>query len=195
VPFLDKPQIRLDQQVAQMRQIWSGVALNEGDDPVGPTPVQKPGPPILTGAMGPKSTARAAQWADGFGGFVSPWNPPPEFETRRILDAWDAAGRSDRPYLVTSCFFALGPDATKRLHSVVDRYLGATPIDVSRENAVIGVQGHRISGQDFTIDNEERVREVIDATEKAGFDELIFIPTADDDKEMDRLEAILADYV
>ena len=56
---------RLEQQVAEMRRIWSGEPPFEGADPVGPTPVQPGGPPIWAGAMMPKSIARAARWADG----------------------------------------------------------------------------------------------------------------------------------
>ncbi len=60
---------RLDQGVTELRRLWSGGPAYEGGQPVGPAPVQKGGPPILAGALGPKSMARAARWADGVTGF------------------------------------------------------------------------------------------------------------------------------
>ena len=56
---------RMDDQVAEMRRIWAGEPPFDGADPVGPDPVQAGGPPILVGAMGPKSMQRASHWAQG----------------------------------------------------------------------------------------------------------------------------------
>ena len=56
---------RLDEQVALMQQVWSGEPPFEGSAPVGPPPVQAGGPPLYSGAFGPKALARAAQWAVG----------------------------------------------------------------------------------------------------------------------------------
>ena len=56
-PF-ERRHARMDEQVAEMRRLWAGEPPFEGADPVGPTPVQPGGPPILAGALGPKSMAR-----------------------------------------------------------------------------------------------------------------------------------------
>ena len=45
---------RMDDQVAEMKSIWAGEPPFVGSDPIGPTPIQEGGPPILIGAMGPK---------------------------------------------------------------------------------------------------------------------------------------------
>jgi alkanesulfonate monooxygenase SsuD/methylene tetrahydromethanopterin reductase-like flavin-dependent oxidoreductase (luciferase family) len=56
----------MDEQVAEMRRIWSQEPPFEGADPVGPPPVQPGGPPILLGSMTPAGIQRAARIADGF---------------------------------------------------------------------------------------------------------------------------------
>ena len=52
---------RLDRAVERMRAIWRGEPPFEGAEPVGPSPVQAGGPPLIAGSMGPKSVARAAR--------------------------------------------------------------------------------------------------------------------------------------
>src|SRR3954454_2407306 len=44
---------RLDEQIARIRAVWRGEPPFDGAQPVGPAPVQQPGPPILAGVMGP----------------------------------------------------------------------------------------------------------------------------------------------
>ena len=48
----------LDEQVAQMRRIWSGAPPFEGAEPIGPPPIQAGGPPLFCSALGPKAIAR-----------------------------------------------------------------------------------------------------------------------------------------
>ncbi|NUU20653.1 MAG: LLM class flavin-dependent oxidoreductase, partial [Streptomycetaceae bacterium] len=50
---------RLDDQIATMRATWAGTPPEPDLDPVGPPPVQHGGPPLVSGAIGPKATARA----------------------------------------------------------------------------------------------------------------------------------------
>ncbi len=110
---------RLDEQVATMRRIWRGEPPFEGADPVGPPPVQAGGPPIISGALGPKAVARAARWAAGVDGAGT--LDGDEAAVRQaftmISDAWLAAGRTERPHLSTSIWYGLGPDAEDRLRA------------------------------------------------------------------------------
>ena len=110
-PFTSR-HARLDEQVATMRRVWNGEAPIDGMRPVGPPPVQPGGPPLLAAAMGPKSMARAARWADGVAGFDIAADPAGigagfrHFET-----AWANAGRSGPPFRQTSFWFGLDADA------------------------------------------------------------------------------------
>lgn len=169
---------RLDEQVATMRAVWSGEAPVPDVPPIGPTPVQPGGPPLLTAAMGPKSLARSAAWADGLSGFdlgPDPASVATTFAT--VRDAWVAAGRADRPWLATSCWFALGDGATDRLHGYARNYL-ATFGDAAA-SAMAGL---------CRLDDGGRLREVLVALDEAGCDEFVLVPTTDDVAELDRLE-------
>ena len=110
-PFTSR-HARLDEQVATMRRVWNGEAPIDGMRPVGPPPVQPGGPPLLAAAMGPKSMARAARWADGVAGFDIAADPAGigagfrHFET-----AWANAGRAGPPFRQTSFWFGLDADA------------------------------------------------------------------------------------
>ncbi|MBG7702520.1 LLM class flavin-dependent oxidoreductase [Streptomyces sp. MC1] len=57
---------RLDEQLAVMRQAWSGAPLAEDIGSVGPSPLNARGPKLLFGAFAPKALARIARWGDGF---------------------------------------------------------------------------------------------------------------------------------
>ena len=114
---------RLDDQVAELRRIWAGGDVD--GVPVGPAPVQSGGPPIFASAMGPKSTARAARWADGNMGFsLAPDTDDHETSIRTMVDAWAAAGRAERPYVSTSFWYSLGDGAAAELDGYARRYLG-----------------------------------------------------------------------
>ncbi len=114
---------RLDAAVPRIRSLWAGEPPRQGLDPIGPRPVQER-IPILSGAMGPQSIARSARWADGVAGFEM--DPAPERLAAAASDitaAWHAAGRTERPYLMTSFWFALGDGAAERLRSYAHGYL------------------------------------------------------------------------
>ncbi len=114
---------RLDEGVAELRRIWGGGLMGDGQ-PVGPAPVQPGGPPVYASAMGPKSLARAAQWADGISGFTLLGDAA---EVARGFEAaqhaWAEADRSTSPRLVTGSFVCLGADAQVTLQSFAYRYL------------------------------------------------------------------------
>ena len=56
---------RMDRQVETLRRVWSQEVIVEGGEPVGPQPVNRDGPQLLAGVLGPKALARCAKWADG----------------------------------------------------------------------------------------------------------------------------------
>jgi alkanesulfonate monooxygenase SsuD/methylene tetrahydromethanopterin reductase-like flavin-dependent oxidoreductase (luciferase family) len=171
---------RIDDAVAIMRRVWSGEPPWGGAPaPVGPPPVQAGGPPLFTSASGPTALPRAAKWADGWLGA----NMTVEVEAMKAeivlhLDAWEKAGRSTRPYLVNSLWYALGDNAQQRLSDAAAGYIGLPP-------------GTPSPFGNLPVHSPDGVKMAIDNCEEAGFDELVFIPLSDDLGELDGLEAVL----
>ncbi len=168
---------RLDGQVATMRAVWRGEAVVDGVPPIGPTPVQTGGPPVLTAAMGPKSLARSAVWADGLSGFDLAPDPASVARTfDAVRAAWTDAGRTERPWLSTSTWFGLGDGASERLAAYARNYLSTFG------DAAANAMASRCRFNDAGV-----IREVIAAVEATGCDEFVFVPTTDDPAELDRL--------
>lgn len=168
---------RLDDQVARMRSTWRGEPPFAGADPVGPTPVQPGGPPLIAGVAGPKATARAARWADGVDG---PWAVTGTTANlaraaERVRAAWADAGREDAPVISTSLWYALGPDAGDRLHRYVYDYMRIFGDDVARAGA-----------ESARCNSVDALRATVDEVAAAGLDELWLVPTTADPAELER---------
>jgi alkanesulfonate monooxygenase SsuD/methylene tetrahydromethanopterin reductase-like flavin-dependent oxidoreductase (luciferase family) len=172
---------RMDQQVAEMRRIWAGEPPFAGADPVGPEPVQQGGPPILIGAMGPKSMARGAQWAQGVYAFSLNGEAG---EIRHMLqladNAWESAGRADRPYRMAGFWCSLADNGEARLRDYVYNYLKIAGEDMAQ--AVAGM---------MTRHNADAIRRAIDGYRELGVDEIMFVPATADLAEVERLVKLL----
>jgi alkanesulfonate monooxygenase SsuD/methylene tetrahydromethanopterin reductase-like flavin-dependent oxidoreductase (luciferase family) len=172
---------RLDDQVAVMRRVWAGESPFEGVAPVGPAPVRPGGPPLYSGALGPKSIARSAHWAEGVAGFTL---DPIGEDHRRTFDgieqAWEAAGRVDPPRHVTSFWCSLGEDGAERLRAYAHRYL-----------AIFGDELADAMADVCSASSAERVREAMGRLEDAGCDEVLLVPTTADPDEVDRLAELV----
>ncbi len=170
---------RLDDQVAELRRIWAGGDVD--GVPVGPAPVQSGGPPIFASAMGPKSTARAARWADGNMGFsLAPDTDDHETSVRTMVDAWAAAGRAERPYVSTSFWYSLGDGAAAELDGYARRYLGI----FGDEAAAMMASMCSAAGAEATLAGIERCR-------AAGMDELYLVPTSSDPDNLSELTDLI----
>ena len=171
---------RLDDMVADLRQLWRGEPPIPGADSVGPMPVRPGGPPIYSSSFGPASLARSSRWADGHVGFTLTANPRElSAVATGIRQAWSDAGRIEKPYLITSFWFSLGPDAQEQLRAYVTDYMA---YDTARQPVMRDAAN---------ISSPDAVRAAIDAAGEAGFDEVMFIPTTSDIAELDRLESLL----
>jgi alkanesulfonate monooxygenase SsuD/methylene tetrahydromethanopterin reductase-like flavin-dependent oxidoreductase (luciferase family) len=172
---------RLDAQVQELRRLWSGEAVAPGSPPLGPAPVQKGGPPLWSGAMGPKSLRRAAAWAEGVCGFSMSGDPQEIARSFAAADeAWRDAGRADRPRRISGFWYALGDGAEARLRQYVFDYLEVFGADLARGLAA----NARIHGR-------EAFRDAVAAIRETGCDELMLVPTSSDPRELDRtLEAL-----
>jgi alkanesulfonate monooxygenase SsuD/methylene tetrahydromethanopterin reductase-like flavin-dependent oxidoreductase (luciferase family) len=167
----------LDDQVAVMRRVWRGASPAEGVGAVGPWPAQPGGPPLLAAAMGPKSMARAAQWADGVAGFDL--GPDPDAVAkgfRRFEAAWRDAGREGSPFLQTSFWFGLGEDAPGRVHDYAHRYL-----------RIFGDQAATGMAALVTATSPAAIRAHLRALEDTGCDEVILAATSADLDDLHRL--------
>ena len=153
---------RLDQQLTEMRRIWSGERYGYAGA-IGPEPVRRGGPELILGGSAEASFRRVALLGDGWimGGGT------PDMFARAAADvdrAWREAGRPGKPRKLSLAYFALGPSA--RDHA--DNYLlhfYAWMGDMARQVAA----GAAVSA--------EMVNGYADAFASAGCDELIFIPT------------------
>jgi alkanesulfonate monooxygenase SsuD/methylene tetrahydromethanopterin reductase-like flavin-dependent oxidoreductase (luciferase family) len=167
---------RLDEQVACMRRTWQGLAPFEGAAPVGPPPVQEGGPPILSGAMGPKAMARAARWADGLAGFDLAGDPGAVDRSFRAFErAWSDVGRDGRPFLQTSFWFGLGPDAPTAVPDYARQYLTIFGDDTARAMASM-----------CTATDTAAVRDRLHAIADTGADEVILVATSADVEDVTR---------
>jgi alkanesulfonate monooxygenase SsuD/methylene tetrahydromethanopterin reductase-like flavin-dependent oxidoreductase (luciferase family) len=167
----------LDDQIATMKRVWAGETPMEGINPVGPAPVQVGGPPLYSGALGPKATARAAQWAEGVAGFLlDPISQDHESTFRTVEAAWETAGRRERPRHVTSFWYALSDESPAQLNAYARRYLG-----------IFGEEFGGAMADACTASSAAVVTDAITRLEEAGCDELILVPTSADLTELDRL--------
>lgn len=97
---------RLDEQIGEMRRIWSGEPFDEQTAAIGPLPTQPGGPEVLLGAFSSRAIARIARWGTGF----LAAGPPNyvEFLVGEVRRAWADAGRTGMPRIVVHCYVALG---------------------------------------------------------------------------------------
>jgi alkanesulfonate monooxygenase SsuD/methylene tetrahydromethanopterin reductase-like flavin-dependent oxidoreductase (luciferase family) len=162
---------RLDEQVHELRRLWSGEPPFEGADPVEPAPLRDGGPPILAGALGPKAMARAAAWADGVTGFSVSGRGA---EMRGTFDlaekAWADAGRSEAPRKVSGAFYAAGiDDPAETLRAFTFRYL-----------RIFGDDFAQAMADDCWVSTPEALAQLLDDAEEAGCDEVVLVPATVD---------------
>ncbi len=80
-------------------------------------------------------------------------------EVRAHLDAWDASGRTVRPYLMNSLWFSLGQGAERRLADAAAHYLGL-PTGAASPFGPLPAR------------DADGIKMAVDNCQEAGFDEL-----------------------
>lgn len=111
---------RLDEQMSEMRRIWSGSAWNAEVGPIGPKPFRAGGPEVLFGAFRDRALARVAQWGDGFLSAAPVEWCGRLFDT--VRESWAAAGRLGAPRLVAQVNVALGHTVDDARRNIADYY-------------------------------------------------------------------------
>lgn len=172
---------RMEESVSELRRLWSGEKPFEAAlRPVEPLPIQKGGPEILAGAMYPRSIRRAARWADGISGFsFGPDRDEVGRQFEQARKAWREEGKGE-PRLVTSFWYALGPNARDQLDEYLPRYLNFLSRDDARKLAPT-----------VTTTSADALRDAAKMAEDLGCDELILVPTTSDPDDIDRVAEIL----
>jgi alkanesulfonate monooxygenase SsuD/methylene tetrahydromethanopterin reductase-like flavin-dependent oxidoreductase (luciferase family) len=172
--------------VAVMRRIWAQEKLTESIVPVGPPPVQRGGPQLLVGTMGPKTVRSAADWADGLAGTTLDLDVDKQNELFDVARAaWAEAGKA-KPHLATSFWFAIGDGDAPRaqVHRHLRRYMNWIPPEYV--DAIAPTTGW--AGTD------DELLEVLHKFEAIGTDEIHLIPTSSNIDQVRRVAAVVKDF-
>ena len=170
---------RLEEQIATMKRIWAGEDVDPENDvgPVGPPPVQKGGPEILIGGGTPQAIARAGRLGDGY---LAAGTNPEAVETsyQMAVDAWEAEGKPGKPRLAAVCSYALGPNAADVVGGYIRHYY-----------SFLGPVAEQMAQN--AVSSTEAVTGMIHDLEGIGMDELVFLPSAAEMGQLDRLADIV----
>jgi alkanesulfonate monooxygenase SsuD/methylene tetrahydromethanopterin reductase-like flavin-dependent oxidoreductase (luciferase family) len=171
---------KLERQVGELRRLWAGGVASGASDPIDPKPVQPGGPKVLMGALFPRAITRAAHFADGILGFsftLAREELDYAFDGARA--AWKAAGRVEKPTLVTGCWFALGSHGRAQMDEYLGRYL-----------RFLGPSAAGLIPLVPTVD-AQGLRDAVARARDAGADEIVLAPTTLDPCEVKRVEDLL----
>jgi len=186
---LDRRRQRMDEAVAAMRSVWAQVPPVEGHFPVGPAPVQTGGIPLIAGVVGPKALARAAQWAVGVSDPAHSLHFDAEAlaaQRERVIQAWQAAGRTERPHFSAPVWFALGRDPEHQLREHVKDFW-------DHELTTVGAGSGYLTapGAGTLMCGASGLLAAVNGAREAGLDELRLIPSTADPDEIDRAREVL----
>ncbi len=173
---------RMDRQVQEMRRVWAGDEIIPGGGTIGPELPPERQPKLLAGAMGPKSIARCAQWADGLYAWSGNGDAQELKNTFAMADAaWQDAGRQAAPYRMGGFWYTLADDGQQKLYDYVYEYLAIAGPEIA---SMMAESVHRSS--------EDAVLEALDNAEAAGCEELFMVPATAELVEIERLVALLS---
>ena len=170
---------RLEEQIATMKRIWSGKDVDPENDvgPIGPPPVQPCGPEILIGGGTPQAIARVGRLADGYlAGGTNPETVEASYQT--AVDAWEAEGKPGKPRLAAVCSYALGPGAADVVGGYIRHYYSS-----------LGPVAEQMAQS--AVSSTEAITGLIHDLEGIGMDELVFLPSAAEMGQLDRLADII----
>ena len=173
---------RMDKQIQEMRQIWSGEEIIEGAGFIGPEPTWAQPPRLLAGAMGPKSIERCAQWADGLYAWSGNGETDELQRTFTMADqAWERANREQAPYRLGGFWYTLADEGQRKLYDYVYEYL-----------AIAGPEIATMMAESVHRNSADAVLHALDNAEAAGCEELFMVPATAELAEIERLLDLLA---
>lgn len=171
---------KLQENAQIMRRVWRGdeTVLPNALRIVEPLPVQDGGPQILAGAIGPKSIAAAARYADGLSGFsmlVSFDDIRQSFDNFRA--AWADAGRAGKPRLIASFWYGIEQQGKQQMMRHLERYMNFMPPAIAQQ--LVPHAGFNGSVQDL--------KDFLGEIKNLGADDVILVPTSTDIGEIAQL--------
>lgn len=169
-PFRNRGK-HFEEELALMKRIWSGEAVDDGVGSVGPPPVQQGGPELLIGGYTPAAVQRVGRWGDGF--IAGGAGPEVALRLYRIAEeTWKATGRTGKPRFVTCMYFGLGPDAAERAGVYIRAYYGFMGQAAEQRARAIP-------------STTDEVKQAIESFIDIGADELILWPCIPDLEQVD----------
>ncbi len=176
----------MSELVAVMKRVWAGEKVTDSVVPVGPPSLQKAGPSLLVGTMGPKTVKSAASWADGLAGTTLDLDTAKQNDLYDVArTAWAEAGKP-KPLLATSFWFALGDgdEARGQVHRHLRRYMNWIPGEyVDAMAPTTGWAG-----------TEDELLTVLRRFADIGTDEVHLIPTSSDVDQVRRVADVIKDF-
>lgn len=174
------------ERVTVMKRVWAGEKVTDSVLPVGPAPLQNPGPRLLVGTIGPKTVRSAAAWAEGLAGTTLDLDTAKQNELYDVARAaWAEAGKP-KPFLATSFWFALGDaeEARAQVHRHLRRYMNWIPAEfVDAMAPATGWAG-----------DEDQLLDVLSRFADIGTDEVHLIPTSSDVDQVRRVAAVVKQF-
>jgi alkanesulfonate monooxygenase SsuD/methylene tetrahydromethanopterin reductase-like flavin-dependent oxidoreductase (luciferase family) len=168
---------RVDEQLPLLRRIWAGERVIEGVAPIGPRPVTPGGPRLLIGGHVPPVARRVALYGEGYLASVG----GDDTDLARMLKlwhlietAWQDAGRTGRPTLVTAGYFGLGPGADSLADSYIAKNFAFKPELAERLRRGVPT-------------TPAGIRAMIQRHEALGADELILLSLSEDIRALEAL--------
>ncbi|WP_330228479.1 LLM class flavin-dependent oxidoreductase [Nocardia sp. NBC_00508] len=168
---------RLDEQLALMRRLWSGVPYSDECGPIGPAPLRPEGPEILFGGFQPAALARVGRWGSGFLAAAPPSWAGGLFDT--VRRSWKDHGRSGAPRIVAQVNVALGPP------EVIDAARAAM-------GAYYEFTGRAQSMVSGMLTTPDEIRTAIAQFEDLGADEVMLYCYGRDVDQVDRLADVVS---
>lgn len=168
---------RFDEQLVQMKRIWSGQPLEENLGLVGPQPVQENGPEIILGGLSPQAYRRVGRFADGF---VTPLNDVSQVDKsfRAVEQGWQEAGRSGKPRLIAQIDIGLESQHVGRATEHVLAYYKITPPFDQYKSSTL-------------LRTEQQISEILKALEQIGTDEVVFFTWSTEISQIDRIASLI----
>jgi alkanesulfonate monooxygenase SsuD/methylene tetrahydromethanopterin reductase-like flavin-dependent oxidoreductase (luciferase family) len=165
-------------QLATLRRLWRGEALDEGIGSIGVAPARVGGPEVLIGGYVDAIAGRIAEHGDGY---MAPGGGDPIAVAalwQTIRAVWTAAGRAGVPRFVGSSYFALGRNAASAAAGYIEAYYGYDPVLAARRLATLPT-------------TPEAVRATIRRAAELGCDELVLRPVEADPAMIDHLASLV----
>jgi alkanesulfonate monooxygenase SsuD/methylene tetrahydromethanopterin reductase-like flavin-dependent oxidoreductase (luciferase family) len=148
-----------ESSLAMMRAVWTGKTSGQG----GPMPKLPEGrPALLFGGLVPAAHKRAATHGQGW---VSPLFGLSVLRegTVAVRQAWEEAGRSERPRIMTGRYFSLGDSAAAIADEYIRHYYGDEYFPAARAD---------------TLTTPEHLRTELEALQAAGATDVLLYPAS-----------------